>query len=1146
MKTLQELLAELDPDQLAAATAERNAVIAAGAGSGKTRVLAARYVYLAVEREIPVDEILALTFTRKAAAEMYARIYGTLRDLDHPRAKDAIADFHRARIDTLDAFCNSIVRSACRRYGVSPDFTIDNDRARDLAESLALPFFLERRASPAVRQLMRRYSFAELPVRLFADTAARHIALSADIDFAGDFQRQRGAVAQRLEETLNAAYAILGGMRSLTGGSGKAWAEIAGLLEKEPDERPDPDDLAALVSFDSWLSSLTGVGNWGATKNEGCLAMKEYLAALKPLESELRALVNFIANGPVILETLGLISEFAELYNRKKRESGILTFADAARMAVDALSSDEELRAAYAAGAKAIMIDEFQDDNELQRDLLFLLAAPPGWKKGLQTEDPPESAQRAPSIPGPRDILPDRLFFVGDEKQSIYRFRGADVSVFRALERDLGDDAMPALGTNYRSETPLIEAFNALFPRVFLNPKLVGEGDFPLYEAMFSPIGSSRATPGLDSGVTVILVPKANFSDGDPGELSPEETEAAEVAERIRSLREEGFRVRGDGKDGSGETRPLEYDDVAILFRTTTRQHLFEKRLRDRGIPYQTESLTGLFADAPINDLYALLRLAVYPRDRAAYAMFLRSPLANLDDETVTIALLHGEAPFSEEASKLLAGGERERFLAAAELWRDARNLADRISAAELVSRIWYRVGYRYAVVADPELHRFAELYDYFFELARQSDERGETLAVFLDRVFALMQSGERVDDLDIPVEKSGGVRLMTVHKSKGLEFPVVFIVNADGTGRAETNADPVYLSREYGLTVNTGASEEAPDATSNWFWERVREEERKKADAELKRLLYVAMTRAEVRLFVTALTDVKAEPTETPRSGAELTPLLQEILDRKDRNAKGRPLRFRSFLELLAIPLSSLGNAAEIPNLRLEEALPRRHDGTGYRGAKPDGADRPGEAFNRRFAELAARVPVVDFPAPKKRRLAVTALAAQREAADTALSAKAAPAQEGDSLDRLLQRLELSPTDFGTYAHREIEARMTGIPFMMGDEIRAEVSTLAERFLESETGKLALGAERRENEFAFLTTWEENGEELVLSGQIDLLFVRDGKAFVVDFKTDRVERPEQHAFQLSVYRKAAEELFGLPVETRLYYLRSGNAVTVL
>ena len=116
----------------------------------------------------------------------------------------------------------------------------------------------------------------------------------------------------------------------------------------------------------------------------------------------------------------------------------------------------------------------------------------------------------------------------------------------------------------------------------------------------------------------------------------------------------------------------------------------------------------------------------------------------------------------------------------------------------------------------------------------------------------------------------------------------------------------------------------------------------------------------------------------------------------------------------------------------------------------------------------------------------------------------------------------------------------------MMGDEIRAEVSTLAERFLESETGKLALGAERRENEFAFLTTWEENGEELVLSGQIDLLFVRDGKAFVVDFKTDRVERPEQHAFQLSVYRKAAEELFGLPVETRLYYLRSGNAVTVL
>ncbi len=1162
MKTLKELLGELDPGQYAAATVDRNAVIAAGAGSGKTRVLAARYVYLAVEKEIPVDEIVALTFTRKAAAEMYSRIYATLRDLDHPRAREAIADFHKARIETIDSFCNSVVRAACRRYGVSPDFAIDDDRARDLADSLALPFFLERRASPAIRQLMRRYSFAELPSRLLAETAARHVPLSGPSDFSAAFSRQKDAVARRFGEVLDGIFSLLASMGTLSGGSGKAWTSVTELLAGDFD-RPETGDVPALSAFGSKIAAIVGANKWGATKNDACLAMKEYQGELKTLLEEYRSLVNFAANEPVIRETLELVSDFAALYGRKKREAGTLTFADSSRMAVDALAEDGELRAAYSSGIKAIMIDEFQDDNELQRDLLFLLAAPPSWKP------------RTPgAIPGAGEILGDRLFFVGDEKQSIYRFRGADVSVFRTLERDLSGDGLPVLGTNYRSETPLIEAFNAIFPGVFLNPALMAEGDFPLFEAAFSPIGASRVTPGLDPGITVVLLPESNFSENDPGELTPAESEAAEVAARIRALRDGGFLVRGE-KDG--ETRPLEYDDVAILFRTTGRQHLFEKHLRARGIPCQTESLTGLFADAPINDLYALLRLAVYPRDLAAYAMFLRSPLANLDDETVTLALLAAAQPagtpgipgtagsveggvmgtgtsggdlFPASVGELLGGDEKRRFLAAKELWDGTRRLADKIPAAELVTSIWYRAGYRYSVVRDPSLHRFAELYDYFFELARQADARGETLAAFLDRVFALMQSGERVDDLDIPVEKTGGVRLMTVHKSKGLEFPVVFAVNADGTGRNDANADPVYASEEFGLTVNTGASEEAPEAGSNWFWNRVREEERQKADAELRRLLYVAMTRAEVRLYVTACLKVDSEPVDAPRTAGELANLLSRMLDRKEENARGKPVRRRSFLELLAPPLAGLLSGGEIPRLTIEEALPRRHGDA----AGGDDATMPASDFHARFRDLARRVPAVSHPAPPRRRLSVTGFASEaaraREApsetsAERAAVEAAAPAPGDDPLGRLLDRLGLTPAEFGTFAHREIEARMTGLPAFMPAEIRGEAAAFAERFLSSETGTLALAATRRENEYAFVTKWETDGETLLLSGQMDLAFESSGKLYVIDFKTDRVENPEEHRLQLAVYRKAARELFGLPVETRLFYLRTGRCVTV-
>lgn len=1120
MKTYRELIESLDPDQRSAATIGTDAVIAAGAGSGKTRVLAARYVHLVVEKGIPVDEILALTFTRKAAAEMYARIYATLRELDHPAAREAIAVFYKARIDTIDAFCNAVVRSASRRYGIAPDFSIDNDRAQELAERLALPWFLEHRSSPAIRQLMRRYSFAELPRRLFADTATRYVPLSAPTDFSADLRRQRIAVASRLPAVLDRLFAIEASLASLSGGSGKAWERMTEILSRVPARPETPFTESGetvleasaprsdLVAMGRWLGELASVTNWGATKNPDALAAKEYLAELRILAAEYQGLVNFAANGNVVEETLALLAGFIGLYNRKKREAGILTFADSARMAVDALKTDPELRAAYASGVSAIMIDEFQDDNELQRDLLFFLATEPG-----------------------------KLFFVGDEKQSIYRFRGADVSVFRALERDLGSAGMPALGTNYRSEKPLIEAFNALFPRVFLNAALYGEAGFPLYEATFSPIHAHRSTPGLDAGITVLLVTEANFTGNDPDMLGPEETEAAEVAARIRSLVDSGFRVRDETNNEGGQTRPIRFDDVAVLFRTTSRQHLFEKHLRARSVPYQTESLTGLFADAPINDLYALLRVAVYPEDRTAYAMLLRSPFTSLDDESVTLALLDtlepgSEGLFSERVALRLREGERKRFLAARELYLEIRGAADRIPATELVTLAWHRAGYRYETAKDPSLHRFAELYDYFFELARQADERGETLAIFLDRVFALMQSGERVEDLDIPVDKSGGVRLMTVHKSKGLEFPVVFVVNADNTGRSETNADPVYFSKEYGLTVNTGASEDAPDAASNWFWERVRDEERAKADAELRRLLYVAATRAEVRLFVSACLAGKADASDSPRDGETLAGLLGDLLDRKEENAKGKPVRLRSFLELLAAPLS-LG---DVPNCAIEEVMPARAI------AQNDFTERPA-SFAARFAELASRVPLASYDSGERRRWAVTALAAEREREK---GESRAPRKAGeDEFAALLAKTGVTPAEFGTFAHREIESRMTGIPAFMPAEIRPAVSEMAERFLVSETGKLALGSDWRENELGFVTRWTETSRELTVTGQMDLVFASGGTVFVVDFKTDREERPEDHAFQLAAYRKAARELYGMPVETRLFYLRTGNEVTV-
>ncbi len=1159
MKTFDEIIGELDDSQRDAARIGTNAVIAAGAGSGKTRVLAARYLHLVVERGMPVDEILALTFTRKAAAEMYARINATLRDTDHPNAREAVENFHLARIDTIDAFCNSVARSACRRYGIAPDFEIDNDRARDLAEEMALPFFIERRASPAIRQLMKRYSLAELPGRLFADTMVRHSPISSPPDFAAWFERQRAETSRLFDSTLDELYRTAAALGNCGDGA-KMLETIREILVNVP-ERPERNDRKGITDILAFGSRLAGVSLAGNTKKDNVNEAKEQIRAYRDtLHPKLLSLANFILNEDIVKETFSLLAEFRDLFNASKRERGILTFTDVSRMAVDALRDDPDLRAGYKDSVSAIMIDEFQDDNALQRDLLFLIAERPD--------------RREPTVPGPEDLCPDKLFFVGDEKQSIYRFRGADVAVFRSLSGDLGAAKMPVLGTNYRTETPLLELFNLIFPRVFRDPEGFPDSRLPPYEAGFSPIGTSRDTAALDPSLDAVLVAKSRSGDGGEEALSPAETEAAEVASRIVELIASGYPVRGD--DGA---RPVEADDIAILFRSGGHQHLFEYYLREFGIAYQTENLRGLFADAPVNDIYALLRLAVFPSDSTAYAMLLRSPLVGIGDEGFARALLArtaeeeaGTGPFDESAEEGMSEADRAQFTRGRALYLDIQKDADRVPIAELVSRVWYGAGYRYSLLTEPALERYASLYDYFFELARQADARGETLASFLDRMAALMDSDEKIEGLDIPVERSGGVHLMTVHKSKGLEFPVVFLADAGSAGRSNPNPDPVFFSGDAGLSVNTGGPDDAEDARSNWFYEACKEEERKKEEAELRRLLYVAMTRAETKLILSAVIDDKrgdqddgaaGESRDPGTSGPDndareiLVAALAKKLETADKNRK--EVSTRSFLDLLLEPLSTLESdrfrLTVIPPMTRAEVMERMGGGTAKH------ASITGKASSRKGGKSTGfyglenypeDIPVATYLPSARTRYSATSLP-PAEARDGEIPGGQAPDKEPTSgasgaetaLDRLLSAENLSATDFGTLVHQAIEARFEGREISAPDSLKPALSGMVEGFFSSDLGKLAKTADWRRTEYGFITRYPMDGRALTVTGQIDLAFEADGIVHVVDYKTDRREEPALHADQLAVYRKALGDLRKKTVKSWLFYLRTGRAVPV-
>jgi ATP-dependent helicase/nuclease subunit A len=1149
-----QTLIPLDPDQKAAAETRANAVVTAGAGSGKTSVLAARYAWLVMERGCPVERILTLTFTNKAVNEMYSRIYRVLSEQpDQPLARTAVRDFHKARISTLDSFCAAVARLAAPRFGIAPDFRIDNGRLRELALETAIPFVLDHRENPALQVLLADRKIKTVAEELFAKTVLEYSPISSPLDFKTLWERQGREILEQWNlKTRDAAICIgeigreLGG---LEGNTTIAYKKLTGIFQGDIPEAPPVSPLLegagtavgepirkGMARYFQFMAALCGVNVlWNA---RGMALIRENLSHLKKvLHRELRSIANAALQAEILHAVFPLVEEFQRSFNRKKRETGVLTFHDVAVLALDALSQYPDIRRLYKDETDAVMIDEFQDNNSLQRDLIFLLAEAP--------------ERTAPGLPGAEELCPGKMFFVGDEKQSIYRFRGADVSVFRSLGDNPAVAASLNLGYNYRSSPAMVAAFNYIFGG--LSPQTPPEGDaefpgvflpdrreIPPYEARYTrlktPDAAGKGEGREDLPVHFCFLDEGQLLEpGDPEGLSKYDLEAAFIAGKIRELVDSGYPV-GDRREG-GKFRPCAYGDFAVLQRSTSHQNSLERACKDFGIPCNAENPRSLFSDGPINDMYAFLRLMVYPEDRGAYAAVIRSPFARLSDLSLAAALLSPAAPFDPSLESRLPEADRERFRQAGDFYRDMVGTAQTRSSAELLTRLWYWGGCRYETLWSPEGHHYGELYDYFFELARRCDGEGKTPAEFLDYIGDFMSREEKVE-LDIPVEREQGVRLMTIHKSKGLEFPLVFIYGCGSRAKSITNTETVYYSGQWGLTVNLPQAEELPGENSgSYFFNMQRNEEILKETAELRRLLYVAMTRAESALFVSASVPF---PGDAGASLEEQLGLLKDRLNEKiEKYAADKESPLPTFLELLLPVLGGQGNRKDLYSVERIPVLSRREL---RRLSKQAAAPSLALALARsapRYdgAELFRSEPVLSRISASSLRLDPEDHAEKTEAA-------------GDGLNRRLKKAGLSPEDFGSLVHAVIEADFKGrkplIPPRIMPKLKDEALALelarerAAVFFDSELGKRCRDAAYWESEFPFLTLISGG---ITISGQIDLLFESQGKIHVVDFKTDQAEDIRRHLGQLAVYCRAVREIFGKETVPWLFYLRRGRGI---
>jgi ATP-dependent helicase/nuclease subunit A len=1170
----------LDVEQQAAYEADYNVVVAAGAGSGKTTVLSRRYVRLVQEKQLPVDAILTLTFTRKAAAEMFSRIYESLSQLNDHRVREQLERFDTARIDTLDSFCASIVRGSCQTYGIPPNFTIDEARLKNLAEQTALEFLMEHQAEPVLRELVAAFSFDIIVKDFLADFCRYQLPIVQVLSYKALSQIQVDELLLRINERLARFSAICRDGAALDTGTGqKLLIEIAGFFSKYqncPDTYSESDNeyLNNLCTAISAIKKPPKV-----TPGTELARAKELFSEAKDICLELSSLLFFYAKRAYILRIGELLDELARRFNRNKRNEGLLSFSDLIDLAVDILKTSLPLRTYYKQQIRAIMIDEFQDNNEKQKDLLYLLAE--------------AEHEASDGIPSPEQLAPDKLFFVGDEKQSIYRFRGADVSVFKQLSEELNRQPTPQhqcqlpISTNYRSEPELIDFFNQLFPGIF------GTASEP-YEAAYTP---ARANPKRErsGAIPVELFININQSDetlsqeetGDEQVsaseetadcqdvtqdkqaeqsdfCSPSETEAIAIAQRI---------IQGI------EKKEFQFRDVALLFRTTTHQPAYERVFRRVGIPFVSADPRGLFVDAPANDFYAFLQLIIAPQDKNAYAEVLRSPFVNLSDHTFLKLMLHLKEnswyePFAELPEDFWTAdvaGDRERYQLGAELYENLLRMADTRGIAEVVAWLWYESGYRTSLLQDSDMVSTMGHFDLLYDMALKADQRHLTLAAFLDELAPLIGNPEKVEG-DETDTRSDSVTFMTIHKSKGLQFPVVIIPQAGSEGQALKNDKPYFYSTTYGPVISwKNYSKKQKDKLANPLFEELRESEYKQSLAELKRLLYVALTRAERKIIIAGSRKLSQKKIDESRSlySDELSDLEIHLLTKPADDKKNM-----SFLDLLSLGIDQVSQdlytLQSIQPVAIAERGKKlaslRDRGKNIAGIREEADQIKSVQEPLDLIETFYQRPAISTPASAPRITSPTAMEQTYQSARATSSldteALSLPALTVDhfiaSSNKDLETL------FGTLCHSMIQNALEGNGMEPTQELMAafkkadlseenqrifiaEAQQLARQFLQTELGQAALQAKPKlRTEYGFLLPLKNDTQgPLLVRGSIDLIYETENHCVIIDFKTDKTLQAESHRIQLECYNRVGQAFSEKPVQTLLVYLRGMTVVAM-
>ncbi len=1157
--------------QWAIETLDRSCVVTAGPGAGKTRVLVERVLNVLRQEAAALDQIIAITFTNKAANEMKEKIRGALmksaRAAPQPAEARRWTDLKRrlddAAVSTIHGFCAGVLRAQPVEAQVDPGFTIlDEYMSRLLLYQASEEVVNELvdRGDEATIRLVTGYTRLRLRDELAGlYSATRTLGLALDeverstLAQAGTLDDYRAAIT-----ALDAAIEVLAGLRGLTP---KAQEQVEGLRETWTRHRswlPAEPRIEDAPFFDECLAALRE-----AKVERRAKAVKEPATILDERLDDLETLFYDVCGRGTLRALVAILRQIDARYRDAKAGHNGLDYEDLQVKVRDLFRSHPWLARHYAERYRFVLVDEFQDTNGLQKEILDLLMG-----SGSKTN----------------------LFVVGDQKQSVYNFRGAEVELFAGTARELRERGAAdlVLEKNFRSSASLIRFFNEFFARLMrLRPEQDERAMRSLGYVEFVPgVADRSASP--HPPVELVLEIGEHVENAGEGR----EREATRIAARIAGMVQGGeCLVAGPAEAGRESYRPARYGDIAILFRAMNDIKIYERALRRRGIPYYVLAGKGFYEREEIQDLISLLRFLENRTDEIALVSALRSPLFGVSDESLY---------WLRQYAEMRSGGvlEHHPLLSSLLEYRGARGITpeqipllaraagvlahlleqrNRVSLADLLEEILTRTDYEAIQAASYDGHQRVTNLRKLVELAREFEEGGpHFLRDFIHFVSQFTEMETRESEAQIESGAGEVVRIMTVHKAKGLEFPVVIIPDLARRFRVKVPG----LAFDRGLGIGMQEPDRRGRLRRTRLRRRVEEQIRRREHFESQRLLFVAATRARDYLILAGAAagkkNYKGEDSDDasgslPREASSWLEWVCTLLGIEDSGSLPDGFEWNGVRFRVSAPAEPTG-----PILRASERVVDRHAET--RRGLPVPIQAVPELTEEKQSTLRSVLkrlePVVLESETSPQSLPVTRLVSFAQCPlkyyyETVLglpglhriasASSAGPPPSGGSLPAatrgiLLHRFCESYTGaeerdplLRRLVDEELSRVESGDRAAARERAFAEIKPLAERYLHSELWQqieqISRGGRpgRVESEVEFVY----HSGVLALRGRMDKIIVHgDDRATIVDFKTDRVapdqveELAGEYELQMQVYALAARHALKLKeVQAELHFL---------